>query len=224
MSAWPYPIKAVIFDCDGTILDTTSIYFNANATVAGHPIPPDLKKQCNGRGEQEVSQFVVNYFKLPMTPQEFLNKRNVILEDTLQNCTVIPHVDKLIKKLKSMGLKLAVATSANRKFHDIKTLNHQQIFSLFDYDVCGNEVTEAKPSPEVFQVAASKLGEFKPENILVFEDAIAGIKAANNAKMPVVVYHGKDDDFIQSIEESGARPTITIDNYDNFDYSLFKWN
>lgn len=42
--------------------------------------------------------------------------------------------------------------------------------------------------------------------------------------MPVVVYHDKDGDFIQSIEESGARPTISIDNYDNFDYSLFKWN
>lgn len=45
MTAWPYQIKAVIFDCDGTILDTTDIYFNANSTVAGQSIPPELKKK-----------------------------------------------------------------------------------------------------------------------------------------------------------------------------------
>lgn len=171
-----------------------------------------------------MSQLIVNNLKLQMTPQEFLKKRNIILDETLPNCTVIPHVDTLINKLKNMGLKLAVAKSANRHFHDLKTINHQDIFSLFDYEICGNEVTEAKPSPEVFQVAASKLGDYKPENILVFEDAIAGIKAANNSKMPVVVYSESGDDFIQIIKESGAHPTVTIDDYDKFDFSLFNWS
>ena len=41
--------------------------------------------------------------------------------------------------------------------------------------------------------------------------------------MPVVVYHENDTGFIESLKEIGAKPTIVIDNYDNFDYSLFKW-
>ncbi|KAK8847777.1 Pseudouridine-5'-phosphatase [Tritrichomonas musculus] len=223
MTAWPSPIKAIIFDCDGTILDTLQTYFQANGAILGFKYPPELAKQTNGRSEIEVATIIVNHFHLSMTPQDFLSKRNVILKDTLPKSEVIPHVDDLIRKFKEMGFKMSVATSCNRTLHALKTQNHRDLFSLFDYEVCGDEVKHAKPSPDVFQLAASKLGNFKPENILVFEDAAAGVKAANNAKMPVVVFHKNDEEFHQNLKDYEAEPTVIIESFDNFDYSLFKW-
>lgn len=224
MSAWPHPIKAIIFDCDGTILDTLQIYFQANGELLGFPYPPELAKQTNGRSEIEVCTIIVNHFHLQMTPKEFLEKRGKILKNTLSNCQVIPHVDDIIKKLKSMGFKMAVATSCSRSYHEIKTSKHRDLFSHFDYEVCGDEVKQAKPCPDVFLLAASKLGDLKPENVLIFEDAAAGVKAANNANMPVVVYHKNDEDFHANLKDYDANPTVIIESYDNFDYSLFKWD
>lgn len=223
MTVWPHPIKAIIFDCDGTILDTLRIYFQANESVLGFPYPPELAKQTNGRSEKEVCTIIVNHFQLQMTPQEFLEKRSVTLKNTLPNCQVIPHVDDIIKKLKGMGFKMAVATSCSRSFHELKTSKHRELFSLFDLEVCGDEVKQAKPCPDVFQLAASKLGDLKPENVLVFEDAAVGVKAANNANMPVVVYHVNNEDFHANLNNFKAKPTVIIESYDNFDYSLFKW-
>lgn len=223
MSLWDHPIKAVIFDCDGTILDTNKIYFKANGAVTGREYPPELSKQTNGRGEKDVSRIIVDYYHLPMTPQEFIAKRNVILTKTLPNCQIIPHVDDLIKKIKKMGLKMAVATSCVRHFHELKTSNHKELFSLFDCDICGDEVNQAKPHPDIFLNAATKLGNFKSENTLVIEDAAAGVKAANNAGMPVVVCHKNDADFHTNLDEFGAKPTAIIESFDKFDFSLFNW-
>ncbi|KAK8894681.1 Pseudouridine-5'-phosphatase [Tritrichomonas musculus] len=223
MSVWPYPIEAIIFDCDGTILDTLPIYFQANDKILGFPYPRELSKKTCGRSELEVCTIIVNHFHLPMTPQEYLDKRNEILKSTLPNSQLIPHVDDLIKKFKSMGFKMSVATSSDRNLHELKTRNHRDLFSLFEYEVCGDEVKNAKPSPDVFQLAASKFGDIKPENILVFEDAAVGVKAANNAKMPVVVIHKNNDDFHSNLDEYKANPTVIVESFEDFDFSLFKW-
>lgn len=223
MSAWEHPIKAIIFDCDGTILDTLPIYFQSNEKILGFPYPRELSKQTCGRKEIEVCTIIVNHFHLMMTPQEYLDKRNEILNDTLPNSQLIPHVDDLIKKFKSMGFKMAVATSSDRHLHELKTKNHRDLFSLFEYEICGDEVKSAKPSPDVFQLASSKLGHLNPENVLVFEDAAAGVKAANNANMPVVVYHKNNEDFHSNLDDYEAKPTVIIESFEDFDYSLFKW-
>ena len=122
-----------------------------------------------------------------------------------------------------MGFKMAVATSCSREYHKMKTSKHRELFSLFDFEICGDEVKHAKPSPDIFLLAGSKLGDLKPENILVFEDAAAGVKAANNANMPVVVFHENNKDFQENLKDFDANPTVIIESYDNFDYKLFKW-
>ncbi|KAK8833789.1 Pseudouridine-5'-phosphatase [Tritrichomonas musculus] len=223
MSVWPHPIKAVIFDCDGTILDTLPIYFQTNDKILGFKYPRELSKQTCGKSEIEICRIIVNHFNLPMTPQEYLDKRNEILNDTLPNSELIPHVDDLIKKLKSMGLKMSVATSSFRRLHELKTKNHRDLFSLFDYEICGDDVKNAKPAPDSFLLAASKMCCLKPENVLVFEDATTGVKAANNANMPVVVYHKDNEDFRSNLESNEAKPTVILEKFENFDYSLFNW-
>lgn len=122
-----------------------------------------------------------------------------------------------------MGFKISIATSSYRHLHELKTKNHQDLFSLFDYEICGDDVVNAKPAPDAFELSALKMGDFEPKNVLVFEDVVTGVKAANNAKMPVVVYRKKNEDFLANLNKNEAKPTVIIENYEDFDYSLFKW-
>ncbi|OHT01624.1 putative pseudouridine-5'-monophosphatase [Tritrichomonas foetus] len=223
MSAWPHPIKAVIFDCDGTILNTLPIYFKANGSVLGFTYPPELAKKTNGRSELEVCRIIVDHFKLDMTPEKYHEKRKVVLNQLLPDSPLIPHVDELIRKIKDMKFPMAVATSCSREYHQLKSSKHRDLFNLFDYEVCGDEVKHAKPDPDVFQLASSKLGDFKPENVLVFEDAAIGVKAANAANMPVVVMHTNNDEFQENLKMFDAKPTVIVESFENFDFSLFKW-
>ena len=131
MSAWTHPIKALIFDCDGTILDTLPIYFQTNDKILGFPYPRELSQQTCGKSELEICTIIVNHFHLQMTPQEYLAKRNEILNDTLPNSQLFSHVDDLIKKFKSMGFKMAIATSSFRRLHELKTKNHMIITEIY---------------------------------------------------------------------------------------------
>ena len=92
---------------------------------------------------------------------------------------ILPDVPKVLGFLKSNQMPISLG-SASKNAELI--LNKVDLLSYFDAIVDGNSVSKAKPDPEVFLIAADKLG-VAPENCIVFEDAIAGIKAANNANM-----------------------------------------
>lgn len=106
-------------------------------------------------------------------------------------------VKRLVDHLHQQKVPIAVATSSYRSAYDLKTQNHQALFSLFQTVVCGDdpEIKHGKPAPDIFLLAASRLKEAtgngdKLENstkqFLVFEDSPSGVQAAVNAKMRVV--------------------------------------
>ena len=90
-------------------------------------------------------------------------------------------VKEILTFLKENGYKVALATSAKRE-RAIKQLKMANIKELFDCIVCGDEVINAKPNPEIFLKAAEELS-VKPENCIVIEDSPAGIESAYNANM-----------------------------------------
>jgi len=220
---WPHPIKAVIFDNDGTILDTLGIYRQVFKELIKHPLPNELARAVNGLSDIEASKKFVAYFNLDITPQEFNHRRTERLSEILPQCKTMPGVERIIKKISEMGKPMGVATSSTRKSHMVKIMNHTDIFSLFKCDRCGDEVTNAKPAPEIFQKVAACLGDFKPENVLVFEDAYLGIKAANNAGMPSVLLHVNDEDVNMGLDEVEAKPSVIINSFDQFDFNMFNW-
>ena len=222
--AWPHVIKAVVFDCDGVICDSLPIYVEANEHVIGKRYPPELLKETNGRSATEVAKIACEKLQLDMTPEEFLERRNDFLREALAKCPLVPNVDVVIRKLHEMGIPLAVATSSAREIYMLKTRNHRELLSCFKHEVCCDEVQKAKPDPEIFQFAAGKLGKFKPENVLVFEDALQGIKAANAAGMPVVLLDRLPDLNVAALlEHEGAHCNLRITDFGEFDFSLFDW-
>ena len=81
--------------------------------------------------------------------------------------------------------------------------------------------SQAATSPETFQVTASKLGDFSPENVLVFENAANGIKAANSAGMPCILL--SDCSLMDDLYEYDYQPTLIIKNYSEFSFDSFTW-
>lgn len=93
-------------------------------------------------------------------------------------------LENLLIELKDAGVKLAMASSATIDDIDF-ILSHVPVRQYFDVIIDGNRVSKGKPNPQIFLKAAADLG-MKPEDCVVFEDSIAGIKAANAAEMKVV--------------------------------------
>ena len=218
---WNHPIKAIIFDNDGTTLDTIPAYRETTYMVIGRDYGDELQNKLNGMSEYNAAEIIVNDLHLNMTAQELIDRRRSILHEKLADSQPFPGVIDFIKNLKSKGYKIGLATSGTRETTNLKFRKHDKLLALFDVVVCGDEVTEAKPSPEIFLTCASKLGS-RPENSLVFEDTSNGIKAANSASMPSALFTNGTEDYKN--ESFGATATYVFDNYANFDESVFIWD
>jgi pseudouridine-5'-monophosphatase len=223
MSAWPHPIKAVVFDCDGTLIDTVPMYNWACSAIIGREYPDSYQMQVNGLNDIEFARRVIDDFHVAITADEFIKRRHQLIENILPNAPLVPGVAAIVHRIDAMKIPMAIGTSANRRLHKIKTVNHKQFMAAFSAVICGDEVTAAKPSPEIFQKAAANLGDFKPENVLVFEDAVLGIKAANRAGMASVFLILPHVDWKSELVKNDAVPSVVVSSFTDFDFASFNW-
>lgn len=105
-----------------------------------------------------------------------------------QPIPLMPGAERLVRHLHRHRVPIAIATSTKRVNYLLKTAHHPDFFSLFSHVVItpeDEEVTRGKPDPQPFQVAAQrfKCPPRRPASVLVFEDSVAGVKAANAAGM-----------------------------------------
>ena len=180
--------KAFIFDLDGVIVDTAKYHYLAWKKIASE-LGIDFTHEHNellkgvsrvrsldiilGLGNVEASQEQKNQW-LVQKNEEYL----IYLVDMDQS-EILPGVMKVLEFLKANNQPIALG-SASKNARPI--LEKTGILSYFDVIVDGNDVSNAKPDPEVFLQAAQKLG-MTNENSIVFEDSVAGIQAANIAAM-----------------------------------------
>jgi beta-phosphoglucomutase len=180
--------KAFIFDLDGVIVDTAKYHYLAWKKIASE-LGIDFTHEHNellkgvsrvrsldiilGLGNVEASQEQKDQW-LVQKNEEYL----IYLVDMDQS-EILPGVMKVLEFLKANQQPIALG-SASKNARPI--LEKTGILSYFDVIVDGNDVSNAKPDPEVFLQAAQKLG-MTNENSIVFEDSVAGIQAANIAAM-----------------------------------------
>jgi HAD superfamily hydrolase (TIGR01509 family) len=180
---------AVIFDMDGLMLDTERpalVSWIKAAGKLGWDLPEAVVFRIVGRDEESSRQIMGDYFG-PGFPYEKARKlmREFILE--LADTEGIPHrpgLLVLLDHLSRLGVPLGVATSTEGKIARWK-LEKAGILERFSVLACGDEVTRGKPAPDIFLLAAERLGQ-APRNCVGFEDSPAGLTALHAAGIPSV--------------------------------------
>jgi beta-phosphoglucomutase len=184
-------IKACIFDLDGVIVDTAHYHFLAWKRLANE-LNIDLTLEDNeklkGVSRMHSLQIILDLggVKMPIDEQERLaDKKNAWFVEYLAGMKadeIFKGVKPLLNELRLQGLKIGLASSSKNAPTVLRLLN---IEDLFDVVVDGTMITHSKPHPEIFLLAASRLG-LAPSECLVFEDAEAGVESAIAAGMKCI--------------------------------------
>lgn len=179
-------IKAVLFDMDGVIFDTERVYMEEWDEVFskyGYKFEPSVYLELMGTGRKNVRRVFKKVFGDDLPLDEMYKDKDAMIFDTIRKgeLPIKPGAVELLTFLREKGYKIALATSAIRERLDIQ-IKINNIYENFDAMVCGDDITNSKPDPEIFLKAADKLG-VNPEECIVVEDSAAGIKGAHDGKM-----------------------------------------
>ena len=184
-------VKAIIFDLDGVLVDTAQYHYLAWKRLASE-LGIDLTIQHNellkGVSRMRSLEIILDLggIKLSETEKERIaNKKNgwfVEFVKEMKPDEIFPGVKEMLIIIRAKGLKVALASSSKNAQNVIQLLH---IENDFDVIVDGNMIVHSKPDPEIFLLAAAKLG-IDPASCVVFEDAEAGVEAAIAAGMKCV--------------------------------------
>lgn len=202
-------MEAVIFDMDGVLIDSEPISKWAFAKAfesMDMPFTESMYQEILGRSLRDIEVFLSEKYRDEKLAARMINIREQEFSNHYRTNSVAVKagVFELLDYLDSQNMKKAVATSAKKSIAE-GLLKQSGLLERMDAHCYGSEVEEAKPNPELFIKAASRLG-ISPEKAYVIEDSQSGIIAANRGGfVPIYIPEGKD--------EFGAQ--------ENYMYSMF---
>ena len=189
--------KGFIFDLDGVIVDTAKYHFLAWKKLAndlGIDFTEEENEQLKGVSRVKSLEKILAWGNKTLSEKEFnaqMAKKN---EDYLSHIAkmdeseILPDVPKILNYLSENNQPISLGSASKNARTILERVNLKE---QFDAIVDGNDVTKAKPDPEVFLIAA-KLLNVAPEDCIVFEDSVAGVEAANFANMISIGIGSKD--------------------------------
>ena len=180
--------RGFIFDLDGVIVDTAKYHFLAWKKLAndiGIDFTHEQNEQLKGVSRVKSLEKILSWGNKVISEDEFMELMGKKNDDYLSYIAqmdaheILPDVPKILTYLTDNKIPVALGSASKNARAILQKVN---LITQFNAIVDGNDVTKAKPDPEVFLTAAQKLG-IAPENCVVFEDSLAGIQAAKNANM-----------------------------------------
>jgi HAD superfamily hydrolase (TIGR01509 family) len=178
-------VQAVIFDMDGVIVDSEPYSMQALIDVLRHygidPTEDDLRRSYGRRVHDDFADYFCRYGVTADLNTAIAHKHARYYHLAAGQLKPFPGVMPLIQRLRDHGYRLALASSGDR----VKVAFGMQALGLdatFDSVVCGDDVTHSKPEPEIYLMAARRLG-ISPAGCIAIEDAPAGVEAAKRAGM-----------------------------------------
>lgn len=223
--------KFIFFDMDGTLIDSVGVWNQIDQKLIENQTNKIINEIIiqNDRDTQlqkfssETSpylcycQYLKEKYDFQLSPEEIIKLRYEIAQDFLQNVIDYkPQADLVIKKLKEKNFTLAITTTTKRTNMEIyRTLNKNIIAKApldeyFDLIYTREDVAKIKPNPEVY-LKAMQAFNAKPEECIVFEDSLVGIKAAKNAGLKTVAIYDKYSN--NDIEKINQQADFFINNY-----------
>lgn len=182
--------EAVIFDMDGLLLDSERVAlacFEAAARALGLIWDPTLGQNLVGRSARDSDRLLQAHYGPDFPLVALRDGFDRAYDHAIQQGSIPlkPHARALLDHLERLQIPCAVATSTQR-FRAETKLAKCQLLARFKALACGDEVTRGKPAPDIFELAAARLG-VEPRACLALEDSNPGVRAAVSASMPVVM-------------------------------------
>ena len=181
-----------IFDLDGTLVDSMPLHYRAwRIALKEHGAPPEVFRwaEFNAHGGMAAHDIVADLnttYGLSMPPHEVAQQKRLIYSHLVETerLPIISETVCLVRSLRARGISYAIGTGSALP-GALSTLRAAGIEELFSLIITPDDVAHGKPAPDIFLLAASRMG-VAPADCVVFEDAAPGLQAAHAAGMHAV--------------------------------------
>lgn len=205
--------KAVIFDLDGTLIDSMWMWESIDIEYLGRfgiPYEKDIQEQIEGMSFSETAVYFKERFHIPDSLEQMKHDWDQLAYEKYKNEVPLKKgALAFLNYLKEHGIKMGIATSNSKTLVKV-VLEKHQIESYFDSIHTACEVEKGKPAPDIYLLVAKELG-VEPKDCLVFEDVPQGIMAGKNAGMTTCAV--EDPFSAEQREVKKEYADYYIDNY-----------
>lgn len=176
-------IKLVIFDLDGTLIDSTAIWAKIDEEFfarRNRPLPPTYGAEIAHVGLKKGAEITIAKYCPGEKEEDIIAEwKYLSYEQYAYHIPLKPYAKELLDALKEKGVKLAVATANSKDLYE-PCLKRLQILDDFDFIIDVNRTKEGKNSSEIYDLAAKEMGVPK-ENVAIFEDLMEAMRTAFSA-------------------------------------------
>tara|TARA_Y100001970_G_scaffold79701_1_gene101376 strand:- start:1019 stop:1678 length:660 start_codon:yes stop_codon:yes gene_type:complete len=212
--------KGIIFDMDGTIVDSLPYHYKAWEIFFKENKVENFTeklKDYKGGGTLDLLTTVLGNDYSKKELKSMVDDKEIIFRNIYKNNVIpIEGFIQLLESIKSQKILVGLASNAIRK--NVKMiLNELKIYNEFESIICGDEVENGKPNPEMFNRTAARF-KLDKKDCLIFEDSIEGLQGAVNSGIDAVGVRSSSSDKI--LKSAGAKETIK--NFVNINFKLKK--
>jgi len=183
-----------VFDFDGVIVDSVGLLYNVYFNFLNEFGIKGNKEECeflNGPKLSEIVSFLKNKYHLQEDEKELLEIYQNKISSIYNNIKLDEGIENILEWLKKKNIKIALASSS-KKEEILSVLKRYDIEQYFDFIITGDDIKEAKPSPEIYNTVRTKYPNCE---FYVIEDSENGLKAANSAGLKTIFYNPNDNQF-----------------------------
>ena len=175
-------LQGVILDLDGTLLDSTGMWRQVDGRLMAHygkEVPPDLSETVQRMSIEEFSQFFVEEFDLPVTPEQIAQQvADMVAEEYREKLQLKPHVPEILDWLDQQDIPYGVATATYGELAEA-ALRRLHVWERLRFLLTEQDAGTPKTQPKIFQLAAQKL-HLGRRQIAVVEDSLHALEGAKN--------------------------------------------
>ena len=175
-------LQGVIFDLDGTLLDSTGMWRQVDGRLMAHygkEVPPDLSETVQRMSIEEFSQFFVEEFDLPVTPEQIAQQvADMVAEEYREKLQLKPHVPEILDWLDQQDIPYGVATATYGELAEA-ALRRLHVWERLRFLLTEQDAGAPQTQPRIFQLAAQEL-HLGRRQIAVVEDSLHALEGAKN--------------------------------------------